>query len=264
MASNLRKEDLVISHFLEATGPWSDSIVIGGGYALIIYKLYLVDQNVENSPVGTSDIDSLIPRKLPKVSQKDLANHLREADFQVLFKDYETPATQSYMKKICGEEVEIEFLTDTLVRKNKDKNIVIGGVTAQPLRYLELSLVNATPFQTYKGHRGRVVSPDAWIFHKGLTFPRRNRLKKYKDLYGVWYAATQLEEFSKKAVEKLHHLFQRHPSWAKTFQKNISLWIENATPQDWVYLEMQDPTGKLKKNHFLHRVNDLLVTNHFL
>ncbi|MBA2728005.1 MAG: hypothetical protein H0U49_07520 [Parachlamydiaceae bacterium] len=36
-----RQEDLVIHEFLKSIGPWSDYIVIGGGYALIIYKLYL-------------------------------------------------------------------------------------------------------------------------------------------------------------------------------------------------------------------------------
>lgn len=37
-----KQEDLVISEFLQSMGPWREVIVIGGGYALIIYKLYLV------------------------------------------------------------------------------------------------------------------------------------------------------------------------------------------------------------------------------
>ena len=36
----LEKEDAVISEFLRSIGPWSNHIVIGGGYALIISTLY--------------------------------------------------------------------------------------------------------------------------------------------------------------------------------------------------------------------------------
>jgi hypothetical protein len=77
----LEQEDAVISDFLRSIGPWRDHIVIGGGYALIVYKLYLADQKLKNPPVGTRDIDSLIPRKVPKASEKNIAEHLRQAGF---------------------------------------------------------------------------------------------------------------------------------------------------------------------------------------
>jgi len=33
---------------------------------------------------------------------------------------------------------------------------------------------------------GQVVSPGAWMFHKGLVFPKRNdKMKRHKDLYGI-------------------------------------------------------------------------------
>jgi hypothetical protein len=44
----LKKEDRVISEFLQSMGPWKEVIVIGGGYALTIYKLYLADQQLKN------------------------------------------------------------------------------------------------------------------------------------------------------------------------------------------------------------------------
>jgi hypothetical protein len=65
---DLKQEDLVVSEFLQSMGPWKEVIVIGGGYAPIIYKLYLADQQLDNPPVGTRDIDSLIPRKVPSIS----------------------------------------------------------------------------------------------------------------------------------------------------------------------------------------------------
>ena len=116
-----KKEDRIISEFLESIGPWSNHVVIGGGYALIIYKLYFADQTLDTFPVGTRDIDSLIPRKIPEISKKNISKYLQEAGFIQMFKDLDHPATESYVKEINGLEVEIEFLTDSAVRKNKHK-----------------------------------------------------------------------------------------------------------------------------------------------
>ncbi|MBP7074387.1 MAG: hypothetical protein KBA81_03265 [Rhabdochlamydiaceae bacterium] len=55
------QEDKIISEFLNSIGPWREFVVIGGGFALFIYKLYLADQKLQNPPIGTSDVDSLLP-----------------------------------------------------------------------------------------------------------------------------------------------------------------------------------------------------------
>lgn len=141
MTSN--QEDKIISEFLESIGPWREFIVVGGGFALFIYKLYLSDPKLKNPPVGTRDIDSLIPRKIPEVSKKNIQSYLREAGFNHVFKDLDEPATEAYVKDIAGAGIEIEFLTDDSVRNNKDKNVLIAGVVAQPLSYLTLSLNNS-------------------------------------------------------------------------------------------------------------------------
>ncbi len=162
------QEDKIISEFLESIGPWRELIVIGGGFALFIYKLYLADQKLKNPPIGTRDIDSLIPRKIPEISKKNIQNYLQEAGFHHVFKDIDDPATEAYVKEIAGFEVEIEFLTDALTRNDKNKNVVIAGVAAQPLSYLTLSLKTTLKFQTYSNVRGNVVTPGAWIFHTHL------------------------------------------------------------------------------------------------
>ena len=245
------KEDTVISEFLKSIGPWCNHIVIGGGYALIIYKLYLADQTLKNPPVGTRDIDSLIPRKVREISEKDIAKHLQEAGFIHVFKNIDSPPTEAYVKEIEGLEVEIEFLTDNCTRNDKNQNVRISGVVAQPLSYLEMSLVTTKEFQTYSHETGRVVSPGAWMFHKGLTFiKRQNPSKTLKDLYGIWYVATQLGAFSEQALAEFDILVQTHTKWFKDFQKNLQNWIENASPADWSGLETQDPSGRLKKLSF--------------
>lgn len=260
MTSN--QEDKIISEFLKSIGPWRDVVVIGGGYALFIYKLYLADSNLKNSPVGTRDIDSLIPRKIPKISKKNIQNHLRENGFNHIFKDLDDPATEAYVKDIAGAEVEIEFLTDDSARTNKNKNVLIAGVVAQPLSYLTLSLQATLKFKTYSNIIGKVVTPGAWIFHKGLTFTKRkSALKMLKDLYGIWYVASQLGDFSDHALNEFGALAKKHSKWFKTFQKNLQTWMENASPDDWSKLEAQDPSGRLRRLNYEQVVHTLCKKN---
>lgn len=253
------QEDKIISEFLESIGPWRDFVVIGGGFALFIYKLYLSDPKLKNLPVGTRDIDSLIPRKIPEVSKKNIQSYLREAGFNHVFKDLDDPATEAYVKDMAGAEVEIEFLTDDAARNNKDKNVLIAGVVAQPLCYLTLSLQTTVKFQTYSNVTGNVVTPGAWIFHKGLTFTKRkSSLKILKDLYGIWYVASQLGEFSDDALDEFNALTKQHSKWFKTFQKNLRNWLGNASPIEWSKLEAQDPSGRLRKLNFEQIVQTLI------
>ena len=245
------QEDKIISEFLKSLGPWREFVVIGGGFALFIYKLYLADPELENLPVGTRDIDSLISRKVPEISKKNIAKYLNEAGFIHVFKDVDIPATESFVKEIDGVEVEIEFLTDSATRYDKNKNVVIAGIVAQPLSYLTLSLQTTMEFQTYSEEQGKVVSPGAWIFHKGLTFTRRKSVSKMlKDLYGIWYVTTQLGDFSDQALAEFGFLSQQHPKWLHTFQKQLSNWVDQASPAEWAKLEAQDPAGKLRKLGF--------------
>ncbi|MBA3720943.1 MAG: hypothetical protein H0W88_00910 [Parachlamydiaceae bacterium] len=255
----IENEDKVISEFLNSIGPWHNNIVIGGGYALFIYKLYLTDQSLENAPVGTRDIDSLISRRIPEISKNNIAKHLYEAGFTNVFKDLDVPATEVYVKKIAGIEIEVEFLTDTSTRNDKNKNVIIAGVVAQPLSYLTLSLHSSIEFQTYSKETGRVVSPGAWMFHKGLTFTsRKNPSKLLKDLYGIWYVSTQLGDFSKQAIAEFNVLKIQHSKWFETLQKKLRNWIENASPAEWSRLEAQDPSGKLRKLNFESIIKKLL------
>ena len=251
MVNYLKKEDAILSDFLKSIGPWRNHIAIGGGYALIIYKLYFDELNTSKPPVGTRDVDSLVPRKIPQASKKNIGQHLKDAGFEQVFRGSENPATEAYIKQIEDLEVEIEFLTDDSTRGDKEKNVAVAGVIAQPLSYLKLSLERTLKFRTQSGEVGKVVAPGAWIFHKGLTFNRRKAdSKRLKDLYGIWYVATQLEKFSEAAVQEFVLIGKTHPSWLKTFRRNLQSFVEKASPAEWVKLEAQDPFGKLKRSSF--------------
>ena len=257
MAGNFEKEEKILTEFLKSIGPWRKHIVIGGGYAPIIYKLYFGERSKGNPPVGTRDLDSLLPRKVPAASSRNIATFLKDAGFERIFRDRECPPTEVYVKDIEGDEVEIEFLTDDSTRGDKTENVSIAGVVAQPLSFLKLSLKETLDFETQAGETGKVVSPGAWIFHKGLTFPRRSSgTKYYKDLYGIWYAGTQIGKFSENALKDLKKLRKENPAWSKTFCQNLSNWLKDASPSDWTKLEAQDPFGVLKRLGFEKLVKD--------
>ena len=47
---------------------------------------------------------------------------------------------------------------------------------------------------------GNLLTPATWIFHKGLFTKRKSSLKMPKDLYGIWYVASQLGDFSEHTL----------------------------------------------------------------
>ena len=73
-----------------------------------------------------------------------------------VFKSTEHPPAEAYVKEIDGVEIEIEieFLTDDTIRGDKDKNVAIAGIVAQPLSYLKLSLQKTRSFTTRSGEKG--------------------------------------------------------------------------------------------------------------
>jgi hypothetical protein len=80
-----------------------------------------------------------------------------------------------------------------------------------------------------------------------------------KDLYGIWYVATQLGDFSEQAIVEFNILIQQNSKWFETFQKNLLSWMNNASPIEWSKLETQDPSGKLKKLNFERIIKRLLA-----
>lgn len=248
MPSKQAKEELIIEAVLRDLGPWAKNVVIGGGYALLVYRYFLSDER-DPVPAATRDMDSLIPRSVGK-EKEALAKVLSASGYERQFKDINNPPTESYNKEIQGEEIELEFLTDNRTRDHKGDNVKISGVSAQPLSYLEMSLQNVREFKTRGNLEGRVVSPGAWAFHKALTFPRRGNLaKQKKDLYGFWFVLSCLGNLSEEAKQELRSLRKAHPSWAKTMSKNL-LPIDAWSPEDWETLEAQDPSGLLTKQIF--------------
>jgi hypothetical protein len=239
---------------------WNDQLVIGGGVALILYDVFF--SKSPSGAVGTLDIDYLIPRKPMNTGDRQISTILLTDGYEVRTKSLDTHPVQSFIKQIGEVEIELEFLTDAKARKKEDVvNIPEAGLNAQALSYLEMSLSEAMPVTLEGKIQVNVVKPEAWIFHKGLTFPRRvSKQKTFKDLYGIWFVLTQLGEASIATRKLLKSLMKKQPpAWERAFESNLKAWVANATPRDWVALEGQDPSGSLTNTNFLDVLNSLLA-----
>jgi hypothetical protein len=237
--------------------PWNEQLVVGGGVALILYDLILSKANA--GAVGTTDIDYLIPRKPLKAGDEKISELLVSNGYESKNKSLATPAVQSFVKQIDEIEIEVEFLTDNKSRIQEEVvEIINAGINAQSLSYIEMSLQEATPLTLPSGRVISVVKPEAWVFHKGLTFTKRTtKAKKYKDLYGIWFVLTQLNEMSVAVKKVFPKLMKKNPApWKITFNENLKTWIDSATPQDWDLLERQDVGGKLTKVGFIKNVGE--------
>ncbi len=257
--------DLLILQELEklaaALGNWRDHVVLGGGVALLVYGQLMSEEKVE--PLGTSDMDWLIPRKpLMKGKSDSISEILESCGYSYRSKGPGTPPVSSYIKEVEDQEIEVEFLTDNKSREKLGDSVTIqkAEVTAQPLSYLEMSLDETTVATLKNGIEIRVVTPEAWVFHKGLTFNRRpKKSSKYlKDLYGIWFVLTQMGDLSVAAGLNLKKLQKKYsPNWADDFSKNLHAWVDQATPKEWDQLVQQDPRGELSKVIFRSLIDRL-------
>lgn len=252
MKSNVQLDNKVLIEQIEELAKilnkWNEQLVVGGGVALVLYDLILSKAN--SGAVGTTDIDYLIPRKPVKTGDEKISKILISHGYEPKIKSMNHPSVESFIKQVDDVEIEVEFLTDNK-SKNKEDVVVIkdAGVNAQALSYIEMSLQEATPLSLPSGNKITVVKPEAWVFHKGLTFVKRtNEAKKYKDLYGIWFVLSQLGDTSLAVQKALPKLMDKNSvSWTKTFKENLSNWMTHATLKDWQLLESQDVGGKLTR-----------------
>src|SRR4030042_7070500 len=86
-------------------------IIIGGGWAPLIYYHYLI-KDKSKEPMRTRDIDLFVKINLPVLGNRTVDQLLAEIGLQPKFKSNDNPPVIYYKGNIEGESVEIEFFTD--------------------------------------------------------------------------------------------------------------------------------------------------------
>jgi hypothetical protein len=205
-------------------------VVIAGGWAPFVYYHYLIGDKSKN-PIRTGDIDLAVENRLPQTAGKPLGEILTEAGLKPVYKTRSHPPVIHYEGEIEGLDVEIEFLTDLKGSREAEVIEVQTGLHAEALRYLTLLLENTIEVniddipraEAGSSLRARLPSPAAYIFNKGLVFPRRKeRSKRGKDLYYVFDLLAYREGFKDQIVADLIKLGERYKPWFKTFNKNLA------------------------------------------
>lgn len=164
------------SDLLAALSPikaYLDDIVVCGGWTLLIYRKWVLKDG-GSLPMATLDLDLAVPPRVD-VIKRPVDELLTEAGYRVEYVGMEYPAV-IYMKRGSPD---IEFLTPRRGDRPPKPVDVQPGLQAEPLRFLELVLDNTRRVEIPEaGLRVRVPTPEAYLYQKGLSFPRRNREEK--------------------------------------------------------------------------------------
>ena len=156
---------------------------------------------------------------------------LEGAGLSADFRSLHNPPIIAYEGQIDGHEVEIEFLTHQKGSGRSAALEIQAGLHAQVLRYISILFENPMDVEiddllTATGHplKVRVPIPGAYIFHKGLVFPRRDESQKSaKDLYYIFDILANCPQLHERIAAELSMLNSRYPkSWFKKFQANLT------------------------------------------
>ncbi len=228
-------------------------IVIGGGWAPMIFYHYLLGDKTKN-PVRTFDIDLMVKTSVPIKGNKNIDQLLIEAGLTATYKSIDTPSIIHYEGNIEGCDIEIEFLTD---QEGSRPDVVIEvqkGLHAEALRYISVvtdntipvniddfeNLENEQPFQV------KVPTPQAYVFHKGLVFEKRSEEpKKVKDLYYIFEVLTYCDKIEEKILSGLVDLKGYYPAWFEKFLKNLSVNFADSSSDGVLMVAGQRPAYML-------------------
>jgi hypothetical protein len=118
------------------------------------------------------------------------------------------------------------------------------GLQAEPLRFLEVVLDNTRAVDIPEaGLRVRIPTPEAYLFQKGLSFPRRNREeKKAKDLAYIFELLHNFPALARDIPTTLLALRERDAKkWFSTFQSNLAQFFSSEDAEGVRMVTRQKP-----------------------
>ncbi len=226
-------------------------IIIGGGWAPLIYYHYLI-KDKSKEPMRTRDIDLFVKIRLPVIGDKTIDQLLVESGLQPKFKSNDNPPVIYYEGDIEGDNVEIEFLTDKRGAKEDTVIEVQKGLHAVALRFVSIILDNSIEVDIddlmIEGKlyplKIRVPSPEAYIFHKGLIFDRRKgKAKKAKDLYYIFDILVNCTELHDSIIDGLKRFEKGYSSWFSRFLHNMENNFLDLNSEGVIMISSQRPAN---------------------
>ncbi|KJU85844.1 hypothetical protein MBAV_001967 [Candidatus Magnetobacterium bavaricum] len=172
-----------VLRLFDNNGLWETGAELVGSWC---FRVYQCNFGVENFAIKTDDVDIAID--IPYKGEKmDLGRLLKQLGFLERFH----PNGVIYYE---GGQLRVEFIVPERGRGDSDRvEIEDLGISAQPLRFLDILVSH--PAETHLGGVGRVrvPSPAAFAIHKLLIAPRRKlKAKMQKDYIQVFYVLKML------------------------------------------------------------------------
>jgi hypothetical protein len=212
--------DAALIEALSAIQPYLGDAVLAGGWAPKVY-LELSAASQGSGLLTTRDIDIVLPRTLP-VRDLTLDELLTKAGFSCELRSVETvPVMHFIARRDAPDEVEVEFITTA--SGSRDGPIEVQrGLTAQAVKFGHLLVENKWPVSLRDLTDGildgtlSIPTPAAFALNKTLTFSRRrDRAKREKDLYYIFYVVASFPEWHPWMIENLRAIAASRPRWVK-------------------------------------------------
>lgn len=199
---------------LEAVKPYLSDIVLVGGWVPVVYEQ--CTSMLPTPMVRTADVDFACPSPL-NVKGKPLDHLLKSAGFRC---EMSGPTPVPFCRYVNERQLEIEFLTPLRGDGSVSVTELQEGLTAEPLRYLEILLTHTREVKV-ADYIVRVPWLSAFLFQKGLSFPqRRSALKKDKDLYYIFKIVQGVGV--EPLITELKEIVGFHPKrWSRTLIRNL-------------------------------------------
>jgi hypothetical protein len=256
--------DSVFKKAISALQPYLNDIVCIGGCATALYRYHKLSNNVPWDFIGTFDFDAAVPQKLSQINRAPVAEIMRDAGFTE--KSYGT-GNMPVIKYVQGDSnnaVDIEFLCDISGLSRKKQKLasieVQEGLTAQPLRYLAMSLENTwsvqlatiPDFRDLKNISVKVPNPAAYIVSKVLVGDEKRSLSSFKkDCFYIYEVST----IFRNAPYELHKEYDRlspcTPNWKRRFRENArNLYATESSEGVVNAVDVFRAIGELQHNDF--------------
>lgn len=260
-----------ILNVLQLLNDYLENIIIGGGWAPILYFNYHKRDN-EKFNLFTKDYDFLVPQKIEIKGNKSVHEILTEAGLSEKLLGHSKPPIVHYEGNILDNTVEIEFLTDKSYDRDKDAITVQDGLVAETLEYLKICIDNTMNLSIARGEisdenknlKVMIPKPAAFVFNKGLVFIRRKDLqKRAKDLYYIFnfisYDDSLFDEII-NGIKLFSNIYSKN--WFETFRNNLIKYFISEPKEGIDMVLQQRPAGDfsdLDDDQFRNYVEQIFI-----
>lgn len=218
---------------IDALRPYLDDIVCIGGCANALYRFHDLASVVMWGHLGTKDVDTGVPQKLPLDGRPPVSRLMDDIGFKEMTVGNADEAVVKYGPEDENSTADLEFLCDLsgLPKADQERAAVSvqEGLYAQPLRYLAMSMQNnwrvdlgrASGFERFKGTIIKVPNPAAYVVSKVLIRgEQRKPASMEKDCFYIYEVSVVFRDALDAIRKEYDRLQPCTPKWKKRFAKD--------------------------------------------